>query len=619
MDDYQKTIFLRTYSRWREDLGRRETWEEAVDRFTQYLTNRIKPQKLKNMVPLIKEFVQNLEVMPSMRAFWSAGESLDRENVQAYNCAYTPLESTKDFADMMYLLMCGTGVGFSVEYPYINKLPEVPETFTDESVTIVVGDSRQGWAEALYDLMNYLYEGIVPKVDYSHIRPAGSVLKTSGGRASGPEPLKQLFSFICNVFNGARGRQLTSLEVYDIGTYIANCVVAGGTRRSATISFSTLEDEAMKNAKNGEFWNENPHRSLSNNSVIFRPGVPRELFEREFENLRNSGTGERGIVFEESIIYDINRVSRTWDSHRLNPCGEVFLRPRQFCNLTEVIIRPDDTLKTLVTKAVVATFLGVFQATLTNFNFISPEWSKNSEEERLIGVSLSGLKDHPVLKDTTPASLEILQTLRDVVEEYSSTFAALFKIEPPASYTSIKPSGTVSQLVNCSSGLHPRWSKYYIRRVRVAKHDPLAEWLVDQGVEYEEDVYNNNTLVFSFYQEAPDTSETVDQKSAIEQLEYWQLLKENYTTHNPSITVYVKDDEWDEVKEWVWKHKPSGIALLPHNEHIYQQAPLEAISQETYEAKVSKALDFTSLVNFEFGDTGSPAGEAGCSNGSCVF
>lgn len=579
------------------------------------------PKSLHDELDIAKDYILDMEIMPSMRALWSAGEGLDVENVAAYNCAYTPIEDWKDIADTMYILMCGAGVGFSVEHQYTDKLPVVPKTFIHASERLIVEDSREGWASSLEKYLNALTRGSVPLVDYSRVRPAGSPLHTFGGQASGPEPLKELFDFIWKTFDAHRGQYLQPIDVYDIMSYVANTVVAGGTRRSATISFSDLDDYDMMTAKDGEFWKINPNRSLSNNSVIMdsRTLTPQQ-FEDEWNHLANQKSGERGIVFKDRLAEDAVSIGREYrEDYRLNPCGEVILRPRQFCNLSEVIVRPYDTKRTLKSKVAFATLLGTLQSTLTDFHFIKDDWKKNSEEERLLGVSLTGLKDHPILQKESSESRRILASLRSTATKWSKVYAHELGINEPASVTSVKPSGTVSQLVNSSSGLHPRWSKYYKRRVENSKDHPLSKWLIDQGVEYEESMYRDSSYVFTFYIEAPDAIFSGDE-SALEQVKYWKMLKTMYTTHNPSVTILVRPHEWEDLGLWVYNNKPSGMSFLPLDDTVYDQSPFEAISKQEYDLKKSQQpkLDF-SIPILEFKDTGKAAGEQGCSGGSCVF
>lgn len=621
MNNYQKFIFKSRYARYLPEEHRRETWEESVTRYIEFMKTRA-PKGLHDKLERAKDYILRMEIMPSMRALWSAGPALEVENVAAYNCAYTPIESWKDIADTMYILMCGAGVGFSVERQYIDKLPIVPKTFVHAPEKLIVEDSREGWANALYQYLNALTRGVRPLVDYSLVRPAGAPLKTFGGQASGPDPLEELLNFIWDTFDKNRGKYLEPIHVYDIMTYVANTVVAGGTRRSATISFSDLDDKAMREAKDGEFWKINPNRSLSNNSVVLdsRYLTPVE-FEEEWQHLADSGSGERGIVFKDKLAEDAANVGREYrEDYRLNPCGEVILRPRQFCNLAEVIVRPNDTLQTLRQKISFATLLASVQATLTDFSFIDKRWKKNSEEERLLGVSLTGLKDHPVLQKESAQARRMLASLRATSGRWARLYAGELNINEPTSITSIKPSGTVSQLVDSASGLHPRWAKFYKRRVENSKDHPLSKWLIDQGIEYEESAYRDSSYVFTFYMKSPDAIFSGDE-SALEQAQYWKMLKTMYTTHNPSVTILVNDEEWEDLGLWVWENKPSGMAFLPFVGAVYKQAPFEAITEQEYEDAMREQpeLDFNSSTVFELVDTGEAAGEQGCYGGACVF
>ena len=621
---YQNFIFLRSYSRFDLEKGRRETWDEAVDRWANFMRPRI-PKPLRDLFEEAVEAFRNLEVMPSMRGVWSAGPALEKNNAAIYNCAYVPLESPKDLADMMFILMSGGGVGFSVERKYVDKWQPVPQNLhmlkelrTQPRITIVVDDSREGWANSIIDLINLLYQGIVPDFDYSRIRPAGSILKTFGGYASGSEPLKQLHAEIIKIFLQARGRKLKPIELYDIATHIANCVVAGGSRRSATISFSDYNDEEMMKAKDGEFWKEYPNRALSNNTVVFPEGVTYEEFLREFNHTIVNGTGERGFLFEESIKRDILQLHRDPNfDYKLNTCGEVILRPRQFCNLSEIVVRPHDTLETLLQKAKYATLFGILQATFTDFYYLDERWKENSEEERLLGISLTGVRDHPVLQFPSREAEFWLRSLRASIRGWADMFADLFGINRPTSITSIKPSGTVSQLVGTASGIHPRFARYYKRRVIVNKMDPLADILIKQGIEYENSLYNQNAYVFTFYQESPETSIFADEVTALEQVYFWNFIKENYTTHNPSITIQYKPEEVYILGKYIYALKPTGMALLPVTDAVYKQLPFEAITKEEYLEGVKrqnkmKLEELSLLLNTD-------SGEPGCSGGVCLF
>lgn len=629
MDQYQQFIFKRTYAKWKDEEGRREHWSETVDRYRSFFRERVPnvgqlPQEFERAM----EAVENLEVMPSMRALWSAGKALARENVAGYNCAYTVVESPRDFAEILYILMNGTGVGFSVERQYINRLPKIPDVLNEapKEQQIVVEDSKEGWAVAYLQFLEALYDGQILHVDYSLIRPKGAPLKTFGGRASGPEPFEQLIEFTKRTFQAAKGRRLNSLEVYDIVTTIASVVIVGGVRRSATISLSNLSDPRMRHAKDGQFWIEHPNRTLSNNSVAYTEKPDMRAFMDEWMNLMQSGSGERGIVNRMGLKESAARVGRD-DSYDfgVNPCGEIILRPRQFCNLTEVVVRPSDTFGTLVEKVKYATLLGVLQSTLTQFNFLSDEWRKNVEEERLLGVSLTGLKDHPVLSKVGPGAAMMLQELKEVAHVTARLWADALGIQTPKAVTTVKPSGTVSQLVDAASGMHPRYSDYYIRRVRVAATDPLAGFLMDAGVPWSPEVGQTiedmSTVVFEFPVKAPQEGVRRGEESALEQLEYWQMLKTHWTDHNPSNTIYVKPEEWLEVGAWVYRNfdRVGGLSFLPYDGGVYQLAPYEAVSEERYLNLKNRMpdLDWDKLSEFEVNDNTSGSREWACAGDKC--
>ena len=626
--EYQEFIFKRTYSRWKEDEGRRETWPEAVGRFAEFFIDRV-PEGRIDRFEKVMDAIHRLDVMPSMRAFWTAGEALDFDNVCAYNCAYTVIESPRDFAEILYILMNGTGVGFSTERKYVERLPEVPEERRKGTgKLIVVEDSKQGWAKAFKELLDTLFAGAkIPTIDYSEIRPKGARLKTFGGRASGPEPLKELFEFTIDIFKNAKGRKLTSLECYDIVCKTAAIVIVGGVRRSATINLSDLDDDELATAKEGKFWIDNPQRSLSNNSVVYNEKPSLGDFMSEWKNLATSGTGERGIVNREGLQEQATKFGRRDPDHEygVNPCGEVALRPWQFCNLTEVVIRPEDTLNSLMKKVEYATILGVLQSTLTDFNFISDKWRKNVEEERLLGVSLTGLKDHPVLAHTSEESKKMLRLLHDYSLAVANIWADEMEINRPKAITSVKPSGTVSQLVNSASGIHPRYAKYYIRRVRVAANDPVAQMLADIGVPNEPEIGDNlenpSTLVFEFPVKGPEESVTRGDETAIEQLEYWKMLKTNWTEHNPSQTIYVKEGEWLEVGAWVYENFDlvTGLSFLPYDGGVYELAPYEPIDKEEYEAlkECFPNIYWTNLKQYEQIDQTIGSREYACKGGEC--
>lgn len=627
MSPYQEFIYKRTYSRWLEEEGRREDWEETVNRYYEFFRSRV-PVALMEPYRDAIELVKKLEVMPSMRALWAAGKPLELENVAGYNCAYTVVESPRDFAEILYILMCGTGVGFSTERQYISKLPTVPEDLLQlETVVVTIEDSRLGWAEGFLQYLEYLYSGIIPTVDYSRIRPKGARLKTFGGRASGPEPLKQLFDFTLNIFQKAKGRKLSSIECYDIVCKIASCVVVGGVRRSATLNLSNLTDTRMRRAKEGQFWLDNPQRALSNNSVAYTEKPDIGIFMDEWMNLMKSGTGERGIVNREALKRSVGAIGR--DTHHefgVNPCGEVILRPRQFCNLTEVVIRPDDTLENLLDKVESATILGVLQSTLTDFNFLSEEWRRNVEEERLLGVSLTGLKDHPVLSRVSQQATAWLSTLRWRAKAVAEYWARALGVNVPKAVTTVKPSGTVSQLVDSSSGIHPRYARYYLRRVRVARMDPLARFLEDVGIPMHPEVgqtwSNCTTVVFEFPVKAPEGAVLRGEESAVEQLEYWKMLKQYWTDHNPSQTIYVKEHEWLDVGAWVYRNFDiiGGLSFLSYDGGVYELAPYEEITEEEYLKFLDQLPDeipWKDLNRYESEDNTQGSREFACTGDKC--
>jgi ribonucleoside-diphosphate reductase alpha chain len=621
MNAYQKFIFKLNYARWTGD--RREEWPETVARYQSNM-EKIIPGVL---VPELREAckaILNLDVMPSMRALWAAGPALENDNIAGYNCAYTAIDNIKVFADILYILMNGAGVGFSTERQYIAELPEVP-SLTLSTDPIVFGDSKLGWAEGYELFLRCLYSGVTPSYDLSHIRPKGAPLKTFGGRASGPEPLKKLLDFTIKTFKAAQGRKLKSIEVYDIVCMIADCVVSGGVRRSATMNLSNLSDTRMRGAKDGQFWLENPQRSLSNNSVAYTEKPDMVIFMEEWIALMKSGAGERGIFNRGAAQEAAKSVSREVRDFGCNPCGEIVLRNKQFCNLTEVVIRPADTLIELRRKVKQAVLLGAIQSTLTSFKFIDPAWQKNCEEERLLGVSLTGLMDHPVLNRIGDQSKHWLQSLKATAVEEAGKVSELLGINTPAAITCVKPSGTVSQLVNSSSGLHARFARYYIRRVRVAKTDPMAQLLVEKGVPVHPEVGQTlegcSTLVFEFPVQAPAFSVFRGQRTALGQLEYWKLLKLWWCEHNPSCTIYVKEAEWLAVGAWVYENWNiiGGLSFLPFDGGLYQLAPYEEISRDRFYELDSAFphVEFDELVRFEKRDSTTGSGTYACVGDKC--
>jgi len=642
VNEYQRFIHSSRYARWRDDLGRRETWEETVKRYIDFFKNRGLVEEAD--ASSIADAILNLEVMPSMRALMTAGKALERDNVAGYNCSYLAINRVRAFDELLYILMCGTGVGYSVERQYISQLPEVPSEFHETDSTIVVADSKIGWAKAYRELLASLYSGLVPKWDMSRVRPYGARLKTFGGRSSGPEPLRELFEFTVDLFKKATGRKLNSLEVHDLVCKIADVVVVGGVRRSALISLSNLTDDRMRHAKSGAWYYDAPYRALANNSVCYTEQPDPSAFLKEWRALYESKAGERGIFSRSAVQKHVASYGRRDSEHEFgtNPCSEIILRDRQFCNLTEVVVRPNDTLDDLKRKVRIATILGTLQSTLTDFRYLGMEWKENCEEERLLGVSLTGIMDHIHLsgrwsiyvpgetghflggKDIKYWSLaDTLKELKEVAIETNKEWAGRLGINPSTAITCVKPSGTVSQLVDSASGIHPRYSSYYIRRVRADKMDPLAKFMAEQGFPVEDDVTKpNNTLVFSFPQEAPEGSVMRDDMTAIEQLELWKTYATHWAEHKPSITVYVREKEWIEVAAWVYKNfdSMSGVSFLPHTDHIYKQAPYEEITKEQYEVlkhAMPKDVDWSKLSDYEKDDNTVASQELACTAGSC--
>lgn len=584
----------------------------------------------------IRQAIKDLDICPSMRLMMTAGEACDRDNIAAYNCSYLAINNKRAFSEALYILMNGTGVGFSCERQEISKLPTVPNEIKDTDDNIIIGDSKLGWAKAYKKLISNLYEGEVPKFDYSNIRPSGARLKTFGGRASGPDPLRRLFNFTIKTFRGAVGRKLNSLEIHDIMCMVGEIVVVGGVRRSALISLSNLSDRRMREAKSGAWYNEAPWRGLANNSVAYTEKPDMETFMEEWLSLVRSKSGERGIFNREASQRQASRFglrdkNRTYGT---NPCSEIILRDKQFCNLTEVVVRPGDSFEELKRKVELAAILGTIQSTLTNFQFLSEEWKKNTEEERLLGVSLTGIMDHPFLNGTASYILEdnnepsdaytylpnMLEQLRDHARKTNEDFAAKLGIPSSASITCVKPSGTVSQLVDSASGIHARHNPYYIRRIRMDKKDPIYTYLKDKGVPVEDEAFRpDSTAVFSFPMKAPDGAVCRKDKTAIEQLELWLIYQRHWCEHKPSVTVSVKEDEWMEVGAWVYKHfdEMSGVSFLPFSDHTYVQAPYEDVSEEQYHQL--KLNDYSVLWNdfIEEEDNTEGAQQLACVSGVC--
>ena len=623
MDKYQQFIHKSRYARWIKEEGRRETWEETVQRYVDFWTER--GQIDSKVAKKLYNSILNLEVMPSMRCLMTAGVALDKDNVAGFNCSYLAIDSPRSFDELMYVLMCGTGVGFSVERNFITKLPVVAESFHKTDTTIVVGDSKVGWASAFRELIAMLYAGKIPNWDMSKVRPAGARLETFGGRASGAQPLEDLFHFCVDVFRKAEGRKLTSLECHDVVCKVADIVVVGGVRRSALISLSNLSDGRMAKAKSGAWWELNGHRRLANNSVAYTEKPDFEAFLNEMQTLYESKSGERGLfsrVAAQKIAARNGRRDPNYD-FGTNPCSEIILRSNQFCNLSEIVVREDDTEETLKAKAEVAAIIGTLQATLTDFRYLRNIWKKNTEEEALLGVSMTGIMDNKLLSTPNSPHCEVvLENVRNVAIETNKKWAKKLGINQSTAVTAVKPSGTVSQLVDSASGIHPRFSKHYIRRVRSDKKDPLAVFMSAAGFPVEDDVMSDSSSVFSFPVKAPETSVTVSDVGAMHQLELWKMYQNHWCEHKPSITVYYTDSEFLQVAQWIWDNFDlcSGISLLPVSEHTYQQAPYEDISAEQYEevlASMPKDINWSDLQYFEQEDNTTGSQELACTGGAC--
>jgi len=620
--EYQAFIHKSRYARWLDKQKRREEWSETVER---YMDNVIRPViGDDSYVNQIRDAILNLEVMPSMRAMMTAGPALNRDNTAGYNCSYLPVDDPKSFDEAMFILLCGTGVGFSVERQFISKLPDIPNLFNSET-TIVVKDSKEGWAKAFRQLIALLYSGEIPQWDVSQVRPAGARLKTFGGRASGPGPLVDLFNFTIHTFLEAQGYKLSSMQCHDIMCKIGEVIVMGGVRRSAMISLSNLSDDRMRHAKSGAWWENDPHRALANNSVAYTEKPDAVSFMREWTALVESGSGERGIFNREAAKKQAGKYGRrdaNWD-FGTNPCSEIILRPYQFCNLTEVVVRATDSLDDLERKVRVATILGTIQSTYTKFPYLRKVWKRNTEEERLLGVSLTGIMDNKLLTTRNKGLDKTLEHLREVAVNANAMWSDRLGIPQSTSITCVKPSGTVSQLVDSASGIHPRYSRHYIRTVRGDNKDPLTTFMKDQGIPNEPDIMKPDvTTVFSFPIKAPDGAVVTEDLTAIEQLETWLIYQRNWCEHKPSITVNVKSDEWFEVGAFVHKHfdEMSGVSFLPYNEHTYQQAPYQDINATAYKTLSScmpKVIDWSELSEYEKEDTTKSSQLLACTGDVC--
>ena len=620
--DYQNFIAVSRYARWLDEENRRETWDETVQRYVDYMAEKVKGSLPKGD---IYNAIYNLEVMPSMRALMTAGPALERDNTAGYNCSYLPVDDPKAFDEAMYILLCGTGVGFSVERQYISRLPDIPEDMEECDTVIEVVDSKEGWAKSLRKLIGHLYMGEIPSWDVSKVRPAGARLKIFGGRASGPEPLVDLFNFTVALFKANAGRKLSSYDCHNLMCKVGEVVVSGGVRRSAMISLSNLSDQRMRHAKSGKWWETAPQMALSNNSVAYTDKPDGETFLREWLSLVESKSGERGIFNRVSAKKQVAKYGRRNPDYDFgcNPCSEIILRPYQFCNLTQVVIRESDRFDDLKRKVVLATILGTAQATLTKFPYLRKIWNTNTEEERLLGVSLTGIMDNELTSGRKKGLDKTLESLREIAVETNREWSQIFRIPPSTAITCVKPSGTVSQLVDSASGIHPRHSKYYIRTVRGDNKDPLTKFMIDNGVPSEPDFMKpDGQTVFSFPMKSPSTSVIRHEMTAIQQLEMWLTYQRYWCEHKPSVTVSVKDDEWMEVGAFVFKHfdEMSGVSFLPHSDHTYQQAPYQDCTEKEYNAMLDKFvydINWDSLDDYEKEDTTAGSQTFACSGDTC--
>jgi ribonucleoside-diphosphate reductase alpha chain len=637
---YQQFIHLSRYARWDEEAGRRETWDETVNRYFNFFELHLADSHDLTLAhkdrTLLQDSIVGLDVMPSMRCLMTAGNALSRDHIAGYNCAYRPVDDIRAFDEILFILMCATGVGFSVERQYVNQLPAVPERLDESAIVFVVRDSKRGWAEGFRELLGLLYAGRIPTWDTSRIRPAGSRLKTMGGRASGPEPLIELFEFTVRLFQAAAGRKLTSLECHDLVCKIGECVVVGGVRRSALLSLSNLSDNRMRDAKHGEWWQLTPHRQLANISVSYTETPEVGQFMEEWQALYASKSGERGIFNREAAREQAMKSGRRKgfyangaEPHPIdfgtNPCSEIILRPKQFCNLTTVVVRPDDQADALEDKVRKAAILGTWQSTLTNFRYITKAWKNNCEEERLLGVSMTGIMGNQWLSGCSISGLkrtgELLEHLKGVAVETNKEWAEKLGIPQSTAVTCVKPEGTASQLVGATSGISPGWSRHYIRRVRQDIKDPLTALMIEQGVPHEQDNMNSENVVFSFPMETPKGTVLRNDRTAVQQLEHWKVFQDHWCEHKPSITVYVREKEWPVVGGWVWENfdSMSGVSFLPNSEHTYKQAPYEEITANQYNVLQSKMpeMDWDALKDHEHEDNTTGGRELACVAGAC--
>ena len=622
---YQQFIFYQFYARWNDEKGRRETWEEAVDRFMGYMKKKLGKKLTANEYDEVREAILHREICPSMRLLWSAGDAADATNVTAYNCAYIAPTSWQDLAEIMYVSMCGAGCGFAVEEANASQFPTIKKQTGKKLDTIVVEDSREGWCDAFAAAANAWSSGYDVAVDFSKVRPAGAKLKTMGGRASGPEPLMKLMKSVREKILSRQGEKLSTLDLHDIICQIGEIVVAGGVRRSALISLSELKDAAIRDSKKGKFWLENSQRSMANNSAVYETKPSIGEFLEEWSALVNSGSGERGLFNRGEILNQVpkRRAKKLKGIQQIgvNPCGEIYLRSKQFCNLTSIVVRPNDTMPELLKKMRLATIVGTYQATLTDFKYLSDEWRKNCEEEQLLGVSITGYYDNEIVRNDKNLSL-----LRKEAVEANAEYAKRFGSNPSTAITCVKPHGNSGQLLGVGSGMHPWFSKYYIRRVRISAHDPLLRFAVDQGIPRYPEVGSTQesatTFVLEFPVKAPDGAVTSDEVSALEMLEEWKRLKVHFTEHNPSVTIYVGDGEWLDVAKFVldnWEIV-GGLSFLPRTDHVYELAPYEAIDEAEFKRRTRELgeIDFTSFSGYETADNTTGAKEMACVGGLCL-
>ena len=619
--DYQAFIHKSRYAKYFDGEGR-ESWSRTVGRYMDNVVRRVTGDN--SYINEIEQAILGQEIMPSMRAMMTAGLALDRDNTAGYNCSYLPVDDPKSFDEAMYILLCGTGVGFSVERQFVSKLPEVPELFESESI-VVVKDSKEGWAKGFRQVLALLWAGEIPKWDVSRVRPAGARLKTFGGRASGPAPLVELFNFAVSTFKAAQGRKLSSMECHDLMCFIGQIVVVGGVRRSAMISLSNLSDDRMRHAKSGQWWETAGHRALANNSVSYTEKPDMETFMREWLSLVESKSGERGIFNREASKKQAAKFGRRDPNYEFgtNPCSEIILRPYQFCNLTECVVRATDTIEDLERKVKLATILGTIQSTMIKFPYLRKVWQNNTAEERLLGVSMTGIMDNPLMTNSNKGLEKTLEHLRSIAVATNAEWAELLGIPASASISCVKPSGTVSQLVDSASGIHARHSPFYIRTVRGDNKDPLTQFMIDQGIPNEPCVMKpDSTVVFSFPVKSPEQAVTRNDMTAVEQLELWLTYQRHWCEHKPSVTISVKENEWMSVGAWVYEHfdEVSGISFLPFSEHTYQQAPYQDIDEDEYKyflTKMPSNVDWSLLQEFEKEDTTSGGRELACTAGVC--